>query len=58
MVLGYLASNGTIHVANTTITRNVTGVSPSGGSIISFGDNKPFRNQTLNNTFTSTLAKQ
>ena len=48
---------GRFYVSNTLITGNTTGLLPSGGRIISFGNNRLAANST-NGAFTSTILQQ
>jgi hypothetical protein len=55
--IGVQGAGNSAYVSDTTITRNTTGVSATGGTLVSAGDNR-LANNTTNGTFTSTLPKQ
>jgi hypothetical protein len=50
-------ATGTIRVANSVITQNVTGLNPNGGTIISMSNNSVTGN-TANGAFSSTAPQQ
>jgi nitrous oxidase accessory protein NosD len=53
----FLGLRGVFHVSHTMISANNTGLSPNGGSIQSFGNNR-LANNNSNGAFTSTIQEQ